>query len=50
MTEDQKYSDFMYELMTTNEESNDKLETTFIENQCSFLVDQDVLQSFHILR
>ena len=50
MTEDQKYSDFMYELMTTNEESNDKLETTFIENQCSFLVDQDVLQSFHILQ
>lgn len=50
MTEDQKYSDFMYELIALSEESNDVLEATFIEEQCNFLVDQDVLQSYHVLQ
>ena len=50
MTEAQKYSEYMYELITSNEESTDKIETTFVEEQCTFLVDQDVLQSYHVLQ
>lgn len=51
MTEDQKYTDFLRDLINYDEESNNNdLETSFIEDQCNFLVDQDVLQSFHVLQ
>ena len=51
MTEEQKYTDFLRDLISFDEESNNNdLEMTFIEDQCSFLVDQDVLQSYHVLQ
>ena len=51
MSEEQKYCDYMQSVVEYASETTDNnLEVSFIERQCDFLVEQDVLQSYHVLR
>lgn len=44
------YSDFINDLLTAQKDSsNSNLSNSFLEEQCSFLIDQDVLQNYHIV-
>ena len=51
MSENEKYADYMQSVVDyAIDTPNNNLEVAFIERQCDFLVEQDVLQSYHILR
>ena len=50
MATNDSYNAFIDSLLTEQKETDSfSLKTTYLENQCSLLVDQDVLQSYHLV-
>ncbi len=50
MDVNERYAEFIDDIISQNQERElESLKETFIDNQCSMLVEQDVLQSYHIV-